>query len=135
MFLKKEISYYVRACLSLPNRSPFPCPPNTLSLPLCRLHCSQTVFHKGWILTLGTDRSQQGPYQENMGDEEGLRIRIQSQQSWQLAMCEQAHCHARAEHLESIFLSFFLQFPGTGAAILLHNMHHLSCDLVQDNQS
>ena len=84
---------------------------------------------------MGTERSQKGPYQENMGDEEVLRIRIQSQKSWQLAMCEQARCPASAEHLESIFPSFFLQFPGTSAAILLHNMHHLSCDLIQDNQS
>ena len=39
-----------------------------------------------------------------MGDEEGLRIRIQSQQSLQLATCEQAQCPAKAEHLESIFM-------------------------------
>ena len=31
------------------------------------------------------------------GVEEGLRIRIQLQQSWQFATCEQAHCPARAE--------------------------------------
>ena len=37
-----------------------------------------------------------------VGGEEGLRIRIQSQQTWQLATCEQAHCPARAERLESI---------------------------------
>ena len=52
-----------------------------------------------------------------MGDEEGLRIRIQSQQSLQLATCEQAHCPARAERLESIFPSSFLQFPGANASI------------------
>ena len=37
-----------------------------------------------------------------MRGEEGFRIRIQSQQSWQLATSEQAHCPAIAEHLESI---------------------------------
>ena len=77
-------------------------PQVTCSLPLWRLRCFQTVFHKGWILVWGTDRSQKGPYQENMLGEEGLQIRIQSQQSWQLATCEQAHCPARAEHLKSI---------------------------------
>ena len=56
-------------------------------------------------------------------------------QSWQLATCKQAYCPARAEQLESIFFSCFLQFPGTTASVLLHNMHLFSCDLVQDIQS
>ena len=67
----------------------------------------------------GTDRGQKEPYQENMGDEEGFQIHIQTQQLWQLVTCGQGRCPARAEHRESDFLASFLRFP----AIRLHNMH------------
>ena len=90
---------------------------------------------KDGISVFGTDRSQKEPYQENMGDEEGFQIHIQLQQSWQLVKCGQGHCPARAEHHESVFLAFFLGFPGVAALICLHNMHCLSYDLTQDNQS
>ena len=72
-----------------------------------------------------------------MGDEEAFQIHVQSQQSWQLVKCGQGHCPARAEHRESAFLASFLRFTGVtvAASISLHNMHPLSCDLTQDNQS
>ena len=78
---------------------------------------------------MGTDRSQKGPHQENMECEEGLRILSVAAV---MATCDvyATHCPARAERLESIFLSSVLQFPSANASILLHNMHHLSCDLV-----
>ena len=52
--------------------------------------------------SLGNRQKSDGAISGENGGEEGLRIGIQSQQSWQLATCEQAHCPARAEHLESI---------------------------------
>ena len=48
---------------------------------------------------------------------------------------EEEHCHARAEHGESVFHASLLRFPGVAASIRLHYMHRLSCDLAQDNQS
>ena len=78
--------------------------------------------------------SQKEPYQENMRDEEGFEIHIQSQQSWQLVTCGQGRCPARAEHCESVLLTSFLRFLGVAASFCLHNMHRLSCDLAQDNQ-
>ena len=50
-----------------------------------------------------------------------------------MATCEQVHYPARAERLKSIFLSSSSQSPDTATSVLLHNMHHLSCDLPQDN--
>ena len=47
---------------------------------LCLLsyfHCFHTVYHDDGISVLGTERRQQ-PYQENIGDEEGFQIHIQS---------------------------------------------------------
>ena len=60
------------------------------------------------ISVLGTDRSQKEPYQENIGDEEGFQIHIQSQQSWQLVTCGQGRCPARAEYPRVSFLCLFL---------------------------
>ena len=84
---------------------------------------------------LGADRSQKEPYRENIGNEEGFQIHIQSQQSWQPVTCGQERCPARAENHESVFLASFLQFPGVAASTRLHNMHRLSFDLAEDNQS
>ena len=70
-----------------------------------------------------------------MGDEKGFQIHIQSQESWKLVTCGQRCCLAIAEHPESVFLPSFLQIPGVAALICVHNMHRLSCDLAQDNQS
>ena len=85
--------------LSLQNRRYFPSPPSTRLLPLWRIHCFYTVYHKDGISVWGTARSQE-PYQENMGDKEGFQIKIQSKQSWQ-----------------SVFLAFFLRFRGVAASI------------------
>ena len=93
------------------------------------------MSHEDSISVLGTERSQKEPYQENMGDEEGFQIHIQSQQSWQLVKSGQGRSPARAEHCESVFLTSILRFPGVAASIRLHNMHCLSCDLAEDNQS
>ena len=70
-------------------------------------------------------------------DEERFRIQIQSQQSWQLVTCGQGCCSARAERRESVFLASFMRLPGVAASHCLHtcNMHGLSCDRAQDNQS
>ena len=107
----------------------------TRLLPLWLLHCFHTVYHEDGSSVLGTDRSRQEHYQENVGDEEGFQIHIQSQQSLQLVTCGQGRCRARAEHRASVFLASFLRFPGVYASIRLHNMHRLSCYLAQDNQS
>ena len=88
--------------------------------------------HEHGISVLGTDKSQNKPY---MGDEEGFQIHIQLQQSWQLVAFGQERCPARAEHSDSVFLISFLRFTGVAVSIRLRNMHRLSCDLVQDNQS
>ena len=94
--------------------------PSTRVLPLRRLHCSHTVCHKDGISVLGTDKSRQKePYQEDIGDEEGFEIHIQSQQSWQLVTCRQGHCPARTEYPASVFLTSFLRFPGVVASIRL----------------
>ena len=90
------------------------------------------MYHEDWISVLGTNRSQEKPY---LGNEEGFQIHIQSQQSWQLVACGQGRCPARAEHRESVFLASFLRFPGEAASICMCNMHRLSCDFEQDNQS
>ena len=74
-------------------------------------------------------------YDEDMGDEEGFRTHIQSQQSWQLVACGQGHCSARVEHRDSVFLASFLQFHGIATSICLYNIHRLSCEHAQDNQS
>ena len=37
------------------------------------------------------------------------------------------------QNSESTFLFFSSQSSGAAALVLLHNMHHLSCDLPQDN--
>ena len=94
---------------------PFPGPPSTRLLPLWRLHCFHTVYHEDRNSVLGTDRSEQ----ENVGDEKGFQIHIQSQQSWQLVTL-------------SVFLASFLWFPGVAALIRLHNMQRLLRDLAQD---
>ena len=39
------------------------------------------TYHEDEISVLGTDRSQEESYKENMGGEEGFQIHIQSQQS------------------------------------------------------
>ena len=70
-----------------------------------------------------------------MVDEEGFKIQIQSQQSLQLVTCGQGRSPERAEHRESVFLASFLRFPGGVASIRLHNMHRLSFNLFQDDQS
>ena len=70
-----------------------------------------------------------------MGDAEGFKIHIQSKQSWQLVTCRQGPCPEKAGHWESVFLASFLWFPGVTASIPLYNMHCLSCNLAQDNQS
>ena len=82
-----------------------------------------------WTFSLRTYRSQKEPYQENMGDEEGFKIHIQSQQSWQFVTYLQGVCPARAEHPKSV------GFPGVTTLIHLHNVSHLSCNLAQDNLS
>ena len=104
---------------SLQNRRHFPGPPSTRLLPLWRLHCFHTVYREDGISVLGTDRSQKKQYQENMGDEEGFQIHIQSQQSLQLVTCGQGRCPARAEHRESVFLASFFWFPGVATSTLL----------------
>ena len=43
------------------------------------------------------------------------------------------HYLARAEHLESIILFLSSQSLDAVALVVLHNMHHLSCDLPQHN--
>ena len=52
-----------------------------------------------------------------MGDEKGIQIIIQSKQSWQLVMCEDGRCPARAEHCKSVFLASSLRFPGVATSI------------------
>ena len=84
---------------------------------------------------MGKYRSQKEPYQENMGDEKGFQIHIQSQQSWQLLSCGQECCSARAKHRELVFLASFLRFSGVAASVRLHIMHRLLCDLANGNQS
>ena len=67
-------------------------------------------------------------------DEEDLEAAF-SRSSPSNERCGLVHYLARAEHLESTFLFFFLQSPDAAALVLLHNMHHLSCDLPQDSAS
>ena len=54
-----------------------------------------------------------------------------------MATCDMwaGHCPARAEHRELVFLASFLGFPGVASSVRLYNMHLLSCNLAQDNQS
>ena len=70
-----------------------------------------------------------------MGDEEGFQIRIQSQQTWQLATRGKGRCPARTEHCKPVFLTSFWLFPGVAASMRLHSMHCLSCDFAQDSKS
>ena len=65
-------------------------------------------------------------------DEEEFQIHIQSQQSWQLMTCGQGRCPAG---VSLPCLSLFLQFSGVAASNRLNNMHCVSCDHAQDNQS
>ena len=50
-----------------------------------------------------------------------------------LERCGLVHYLARAEHLDSTFLIFSSQSPAATALVLLHTMHHISCNLLQDN--
>ena len=100
-------------------------------------YCIYDTFTASKIPT--TKLSEQIEYKkglnlENMGDEEGLGSRIQSQQQWDPVTCEQVHYPARAECLESTFHSSSSQSPDTAASVLPYNMPRLSCDLPQDNQ-
>ena len=110
-------------------------------VPKVLIYCIYDTFIASEIPTtkvrfsaLGKDKCQKGLNLEKTGDEEGLRSRIQSQQRWQLATCEQVHYPARAERLESTFPLLFLTISWRSRLVLLHNMHRLSCDLPQDNQ-
>ena len=47
--------------------------------------------------------------------------------------CGLVHYIARAEHFESTFLFFSSQSANAATIVLLHNMHHLSCELPQNN--
>ena len=95
------------------------------------------MYYEDGISVLGIDIhvSQKEPYKENIKDEAGFQIHIQSRQSWQLVTvtCWQGRCPARAEHCESVFRSSFLRFTDVAASICLHNVHRLMCDLDQDN--
>ena len=93
-------------------------------------HSFHTVYQEDGILVCGTDRSQKESYQENMGDEEGFQIHIQSRQ---LVTCGLGIF--LREQQESVFLACIVQFPGVATSIRLHYMHRLSCDLAKDNHS
>ena len=129
------LAYLCLSFLSLQNR-PFPFSPKySLTDSMTPSLLPYFLYHKDGISGLGTDRSQNEPYQENMGGEEIFQIHIQSQQTWQLVTCVQGHCPARAEHRKSVNLAPFSRFPGVAASICLHYMHRLSCYLAQENQS
>ena len=119
-------------CLSLlipSEQKAFSWSPNYCLLPQWLLHCFHTVHLEDGISVLRTERSQKEPYQENMGDEEGFQILIQSLLLWLLVTCRQGRSPARAEHRESVFLASFLWFSGVTASLRQHNMHLLSCNL------
>ena len=63
-----------------------------------------------WDFSFGNREKSEGGNHENIWDEEGFQINIQSQQSWQLVTCGQGRCPERAEHLESVFLASFRRF-------------------------
>ena len=73
----------VRAFLSLQNRRS---PKYSFTASMTPSWLSNCVPPR-WVFSLFTDRSQKKPYQENMGDEEGFQIHIQSLQPWQLVAC------------------------------------------------
>ena len=66
------------------------------------------MYHEDGISVLGTDKSQNEPYQENSGDEEVFQILIRSQQSWQFVACRQGRCPARAEQEQNTASLFTL---------------------------
>ena len=101
-------------------------------LPQVLVYCLYDAFivsilytPKMGFLILETDRSKKEPYQENMGDEEGIQIHIQSQHSWQLVMRGQGRCPA-SRTPEPVLLTPFLHFSGVASAIRLHNMRPCS---------
>ena len=77
---------------------------------------------------LRTDRSQNEPYQDNIGDEEGFQIHIKLQQPCQLVKCEQGRCLARAENREPVSLASFVRFPGILAqfARIICTVYHVN---------
>ena len=93
------------------------------------------MFHEDGISVLGTDSRQKEPCQENMRDEEGFL----NPHSVAAIM---AICDAWAGTLSCKSIKHRISFPcillassGIAASICLHDMHRLSRDLAQDNQS
>ena len=104
-------------------------------VPQILVYCLYDAFiaHDDCISVFGTDRSHIRRIWGMRKDFESAFSRSSHGNLWLVG--RRRRCPARTEHLESVILAPFLWFPSISASIRLHNMHHLSCALAQDNQS
>ena len=97
---------------------------------------SRNTYHEGWFLASVTDRRQKGLNLENTGDEERLRSRIQSAAA--TATCDVwagvLSCKSRTPRVNFPLLFLTISWRSR-SSVLLHDMHRLSYNLTQDNQT
>ena len=108
--------------------------PCTWLLPLWRLHCFHTVYHKDGISVLRTDRSQSKYNRRILGmrkDFKSTFSRSSHGNLWQVG--RSVILQIQSVKFGILQLSFPCLFVAT--SICLQNMHRLSNDHAQDNQS